>query len=295
MQTSTELTIIIPAFNEVDNLKILLPSLVGHCREKNWRIILVNDGSYDQTKEFLGSYQQEPLLTIIHHKLNRGYGAALKSGIQACNTHYGITMDADGQHSLADAEKLLSLMQERDADMVVGSRQSSKTSYYRGVGKFIIRTLARILMTVPINDLNSGMKLYRTDLAKKYIYLAPDSMSFSDIISLVFINNRHLVLEIPIIVEKRQHGKSTIGIDTAFQTIMEIINIMILFNPMKIFLPLSLLCFVISGIWGVPLLVHGMGLSIGSLLGIVSGALFFLLGLIAEQLSQIRKGQNQSS
>jgi len=204
-------------------------------------------------------------------------------------------MDADGQHSVADIEKLFSLMLDRDADLVVGSRQSSKTSYYRGVGKFIIRTLARILMTVPINDLNSGMKLYRTDLAKKYIYLAPDSMSFSDIISLVFINNRHLVLEIPIIVEKRQHGKSTIGIDTAFQTIMEIINIMILFNPMKIFLPLAILCFTISGFWGVPLLLHGMGLSIGSLLGIVSGALFFLLGLIAEQLSQIRKGQNQSS
>jgi hypothetical protein len=150
-------------------------------------------------------------------------------------------------------------------------------------------------MTVPIHDLNSGMKLYRTDLAKKYIYLTPDSMSFSDIITLIFINNRHLVLETPITVEKRKHGKSTIGIDTAFQTIMEIINIMILFNPMKIFLPLSILCFISTAFWAIPLLFQGMGLSIGSLLGIIAAVIFFLLGLIAEQLSQIRKGQNQSS
>lgn len=296
MDVNNQLTVIVPAFNEARSLLLLLPELVALCDAQNWNIIVVNDGSNDDTRKILGLYDDRARFGAIHHKLNRGYGAALKSGIQACDTTYAVTIDADGQHSLADIEKLLSMLLARDADMVVGSRQNTKTgSYYRGVGKFIIRALAKILMTVPIHDLNSGMKLYRTDLAKKYIYLAPDSMSYSDIITLVFINNRHLVLEIPITVEKRKHGKSTIGIDTAFQTIMEIINIMILFNPMKIFLPLSFVCFIISGFWGIPLLFKGMGVSIGSLLGIISGVIFFLLGLIAEQLSQIRKGQNQSS
>ena len=147
-------------------------------------------------------------------------------------------------------------------------------------------------MTVPIHDLNSGMKIYRTDLAKKYIQLAPDTMAFSDIIALIFINNRHLVLETPIDILKRKHGKSKIGIEAAFHTIMEIINIVILFSPMKIFLPLSLFSLLLAGIWGIPLLMEGRGLSSGSLLGIVSGVIFFVLGLIAEQLSQIRKGQN---
>jgi len=153
----------------------------------------------------------------------------------------------------------------------------------------MIRFLAKVLMTVPIHDLNSGMKIYRTDLAKKYIHLAPDTMAFSDIITLVFINNRHLVLEEPIRIRKRKSGNSTISLQTAFQTIMEIINIVILFSPMKIFLPLSLLCFIITGLWGIPLLIGGRGLSIGTLLGVILGILLFLLGLIAEQLSLIRR------
>ncbi len=114
-------------------------------------------------------------------------------------------------------------------------------------------------------------------------------MAFSDIIALVFINNRHLVLETPIEVRERKHGKSKIGIESAFHTIMEIINIVVLFSPMKIFLPLSLVSFLISAVWGIPLLLAGRGLSTGSLLGIFTGLIFFLLGLITEQLSQIRR------
>ena len=158
-------------------------------------------------------------------------------------------------------------------------------------GKSIIRTLAKVLMTVPIHDLNSGMKVYNTVLVKKYLHLAPDTMAFSDIITLVFINNRHLVLEESIRIRARKFGNSTISLQTAFQTIMEIVNIVILFNPMKIFLPLSLICFIITGLWGTPLLIAGRGLSIGSLLGVIMGILLFLLGLIAEQLSQIRRNQ----
>ena len=106
---------------------------------------------------------------------------------------------------------------------------------------------------------------------------------------------RHLVLETPIDILKRKHGKSKIGIEAAFHTIMEIINIVILFSPMKIFLPLSLLSFFIAGIWELPLLVQGHGVSTGALLGFITGVLLFMLGLIAEQLSLIRRNQGRNS
>jgi glycosyltransferase involved in cell wall biosynthesis len=285
MYPEIQLTVIIPAFNEVENLEVYLPMLISHCRENNWQIILVNDGSRDRTKEYLKNFEQEPILTVIHHKLNRGYGAAIKSGIRECKTEFLITFDADGQHYLEDIEKLSRCLIENDADMVVGSRKGLKSSsHFRGLGKSIIRLIANIMMTVPVHDINSGMKIYRTDLAKKYLYLTTDTMSFSDVITLVFINNRHLVLEEPIRIKKRTTGESTIGFQTAFQTVMEILHIVILFNPMKIFLPLSILCFFITGVWGIPLLLEGRGLSIGSLLGLIMGILLFLLGLIAEQL-----------
>ena len=144
-------------------------------------------------------------------------------------------------------------------------------------------------MKVPVHDINSGMKIYRTDLAKNYIRLAPDTMSYSDIITLIFISNRHLVLEEPIRITPRLKGKSTIGIQTAFQTIMEILNIVTLFSPMKIFLPLAIFCMVAGLAVGIPIAAKGNGVSTGSLLGIFAGIIFFLLGLIAEQLSALRK------
>ncbi len=177
--------------------------------------------------------------------------------------------------------------------MIVGSRKGTKSaSIFRGIGKSLIRMIAKILMTVPIHDINSGMKIYRTDLAQKYLSLTPNSMSFSDIITLCFINNRHLVLEEPIQINPRMKGESTISMETAFQTVMEIINIVVLFNPMKIFLPISILTLLITLAWGVPLIVEERGVSVGTLLGFISAILFFFLGLIAEQLSLIRRNQN---
>ena len=290
MKEENLLTVIVPAYNEAASLPLLLPELVAYCDERRWKIIVVNDGSMDDTRDLLNAFGGQRGFQVIHHKLNRGYGAALKSGLLACDTRYAVTVDADGQHFLEDIDRLLACMTANDADLVVGSRKGSVSrSSYRGIGKSIIRFLAKVLMTVPIYDLNSGMKIFNAALAKKYVHLAPDTMAFSDIISLVFINNRHLVMEEPIRIRERKSGNSTIGLQTAFQTIMEILNIVILFNPMKIFLPLSILCFIITGLWGIPLLIAGRGLSIGSLLGVILGILLFLLGLIAEQLSQIRR------
>jgi glycosyltransferase involved in cell wall biosynthesis len=287
-----QLTVIVPAFNEAENLEIIIPPLLALSRQHTWKIIFVNDGSGDSTRKILEHFPVSDHFRVIHHKLNKGYGAAIKSGISACDTEYCITFDADGQHRLEDIKRLFDSLISRDADMIVGSRKGVKSgSLYRRAGKIIIRFIAKLLMHVPVRDINSGMKVYRTELAKKYIHLVPDTMSFSDIITLIFINNRHLVLEEPITITPRMNGKSTIRVETVFQTIMEILNIVILFNPAKIFLPLSAV-FMITGIAvGLPILLAGHGVSTGSLLGLCAGVFFFLLGLIAEQLSALRKNR----
>ena len=162
------LTVIIPAFNEAQSLPLLLPEVFAYCAGQQWKIIVVNDGSTDGSKEILSHYEKNDSFRVIHHKLNKGYGAALKSGLLACDTKYAVTIDADGQHYLEDIDNLLANMVSHDADVVVGSRKGAVSdSSYRGLGKGIIRTLAKMLMTVPIHDLNSGMKIYDTALAKK--------------------------------------------------------------------------------------------------------------------------------
>jgi glycosyltransferase involved in cell wall biosynthesis len=292
MENPSVLTIVVPAYNEAENLKIVVPDLLELCAQHNWKLIITNDGSKDDTAKVLTTFEAAEHLKVIHHKLNRGYGAAIKSGIIACDTEYLITVDADGQHRKEDILNLFQIALSRDADMVVGSRKGTKAaSVMRAIGKSIIRFTAKLMLTVPVHDINSGMKIYRTALAKRYIHLTPNNMPYSDIITLIFISNRHLVMEVPIKVNDRLKGESTIGIQTAFETLLEIINIIVLFNPMRIFLPVSIVTFLISLAWGIPIILKGNGVSTGALLGFVSALIFFFLGLIAEQLALIRKNQ----
>src|SRR5262245_28393437 len=108
-------------------------------------------------------------------------------------------------------------------------------------------------------------------------------MAFTEFITFTFIYNRILFLKQPLKFHKRLAGKSTIRVRTAFETIMEIVNIVTLFNPMRIFLPLSLFFILVSLGWEIPILILGRGVSVGAMLGFITGLIFFLLGLIAEQ------------
>jgi hypothetical protein len=114
-------------------------------------------------------------------------------------------------------------------------------------------------------------------------------MAFSDIIALIFINQKNLVKEIPITIQARKEGKSTISLITAFNTVEEILNIALLFNPSRIFYPISIVCVIFGILWGIPFLIMGRGVSTGAMLAIITGLLFFAIGLIAQQLSAIRK------
>lgn len=143
-------------------------------------------------------------------------------------------------------------------------------------------------MPLPVTDLNSGFKLYRTELAKRYITVCPDSMAFSDVITLVFLSERNLVLEHPICISPRKLGQSTINIFTAFETVMQVLNIALMFNPLRVFLPVSIFCFIAGLGWGIPIVLLGRGVSVGAMLAIVTGLIFFVLGLLASQLSAIR-------
>lgn len=274
---------------------MFLPQVAEHCLSKGYELIVVNDGSSDRTATIVEEALEGPQLRALHHKVNRGYGAAIKTGVMAATTDLVITIDADGQHSVEDVDKLYQLMCHEDADMVVGSRQGqAASSLYRGLGKSIIRTFAKLLMPISIYDLNSGMKIYRTDLAQRYVRVCPDSMPYSDIIALLFINKRHRVLETPIQVGARLGGVSTINLQTAIQTIFEILHILIMFNPMRLFLPVSLFCLISGVAWGLPIILAGRGISIGSTLAIIAGLILFFLGLIAEQLSLLRKASTEA-
>ena len=282
------LSIVIPAFNEEENLIMRLPSILDFCASNNYKVLVVNDGSTDNTKKCLESSKQNKNLKIINHKVNKGYGAALKSGLANVETTYAITIDADGQHKLDDINKLYNTIIKNNADLVIGKRPKSRG--YRSFGKSLIKIIAKKLIDFKINDLNSGMKIYKTQIVKKYLKLCPDSMAFSDVIALLFLSQKHYVIEVDISIKPREKGQSKINLKTAFETIYEILNIIMLINPIKIFLPISVFFILFGILWGFPILLSNKGVSVGASMLILIGIISFLLGLIAQQISLLRKG-----
>ena len=284
------LTLVVPAFNEAENIPRVLPEMLEFCNQRQWQIILVNDGSSDATASALHRFEDNSNLMVFSHKVNQGYGAALKTGIQKVNTGYVVTLDADGQHKLSDLDVMWEALHAQDADMVIGNRISDKSqNSYRQVGKWLIRKITGLILPLHIRDLNSGLKMYRTSLLQRYLPLCPDSMAFSDIITLIFLNQGQRVIEVPVQVLERAGGTSKISTLTAFETMLEILNIVMLLKPLRIFLPASIFCIAVGILWGIPFIVMGHGVSVGSMLAIVTGMILFMVGLVAEQLSLIRK------
>ena len=289
-QKGQELTVIIPAFNEAAALERHLADWIRLCEQRGWQVIVVDDGSSDASMTILGKYLSIPTLRILRHRRNRGYGAAIKTGIHHAKTPLVATMDADGQHSPEAIDDLFDALLHRDADLVVGSRSSASTSgLYRSIGKSVIRLLARLLFSAKMNDLNSGLKLYRTDLVRALAPFAPSSMAFSEVIVLLHLNANLAVVEVPISPRKRVGGSSTVNTMTAVDTFIEIVNVVMWFRPLKIFLPVSTLLLVGGVLWALPFLAAGRGLSSAALLMFLTGVLLTVLGLIAEQLAWNRR------
>lgn len=285
-----KLTIVIPYYNEGASLKTLVPDLLKFTSDNNCNVIMVNDGSTDDSETFLKSFDFTANFKLLKHKKNKGYGAALKLGIDNAETEYVITFDADGQHCFDDVIKLYRKIIDEDADLVIGSRVSEAGGETaKKFGKYVIRKLSKILIQNEIKDLNAGMKIMRTSLAKRYIKICPDTFAFSDVITLVFVSEKNIVIEEPVKVLPRTNDKSKITINTAFETILEIINITVLFNPLRVFLPISFLFLIVGFLWSLRIVLTGNGVSVGGSLLIVLGILSLLMGLIAEQLSFIKK------
>ena len=256
---------------------------------------MVNDGSEDDSLNVMNQFEDDTL-SCVHNKLNRGYGSAIKTGIRLAKTEYVVTVDGDGQHRIEDIFNLYQVMKETDADMIVGGRfHQENSTLMRGLGKSVIRFFVRLLIKVPIYDINSGMKIYRSELAKKYIRLAPDNMAFSDIMTIVFVYFGRLVKEVPIKINKRIAGKSSINYKTALDTLKEIMFIATVFAPYKFFSSLAILLLLISIAWGLPFIIAGKGVTSATASGILVAVLLWCLGVIAQLISGIRRDLVENS
>ncbi|OQX91142.1 MAG: hypothetical protein B6D58_08840 [candidate division Zixibacteria bacterium 4484_95] len=170
-----KVSIVIPAYNEKAGIESTITELIKFIENKDWEIIVVNDGSTDDTKLRLKSFSQ---ITVIDHPYNKGYGASIKTGINNASGDVIVLFDADGQHDPEDIPRLLDELPYYD--MVTGKRtKGSKQDWLRKPGKFLLGLTANLLTEKKIPDLNCGFRAIKKDVIIDMLELFPDGFSFS--------------------------------------------------------------------------------------------------------------------
>jgi len=285
MNDALKISIVIPAFNEAEGIDSTLNELFEFAKGRDWEIIVINDGSTDNTAEKLNKFDR---IKIINHPYNKGYGAALKTGIRQASGDIVVLFDSDGQHNPQDIPRLLEKIPEYD--MVVGQRtKDSSQDWLRKPGKWILGLVANILSEHKIPDLNSGLRVIKRDIILYMLEIFPDGFSFSTTSTIAFFKLGYNVCYV-LIASRMRIGKSTIRqVKHGPQVLLLILRLISLFSPLRIFLNISLIMFIVGVAYQVEEIIRrGLHIVNGALLLIISAIMIFLFGLVADQLSSLR-------
>lgn len=243
---SEGLSIVVPAYNEKDGCLPVLKQLIATMEdsELEYEIIVVDDGSTDGTSDILR--ELEGAITLISHDRNLGYGASLKTGIR--NSQYDLIAitDADGTYPNERLPELVGMMDGQA--MVVGARigKSVKIPLIRRPAKWAINQLANYLSQTKIPDLNSGLRVMRREVLDKYIRLLPSGFSFTTTITLAMLTNGYPVRFEAIDYEHRSGSSKIKPIRDTLNFIQLIIRTVMYFDPLRIFVPLSVMLLIAS-------------------------------------------------
>lgn len=278
-----DLSVVVPAYNENAGIKVSLDGLIEKFPEAE--IIVVDDGSCDGTfKTIMGRAG----VVAVQHAYNRGQGAALKTGMRLATRKYVAWFDADNEHRTEDLAKCYSCILRENLVAVIGQRTNRSASWLRGAGKWLIRLVGRGLNINAGNDLNCGLRVFRRDAILNYIPLIPDRFSASLVTTLVLLERGYPVAFEPVKTAPRV-GQSTVRLKDGFDAILALVRAVLLFAPMRFFMPLGLGLIGIGGIYSLATaFIRGEGLPLAGGLIVGTGVVFIVVGLVTDQISQLR-------
>jgi len=239
-----KISAIIPAYNEETGIEKVISELTAVLRKNDitFEIIVVNDGSTDRTGEILKDLE----VILLNHPVNRGYGASLKDGIKEARYDNILILDADGTYP-QDAIPALIAKADR-YDMVVGSRTGGSVAIppHRRFPKWLLKKMADYLVGMKIPDLNSGLRIFKKNTALKFFNILPNGFSFTTTITVALLSNNYRVKYIPINYNKRTGKSKFRPIQDTFNLLNLILRTSLYFNPLKIFIPFSLILFLLA-------------------------------------------------
>lgn len=238
---SRGLTIIIPAYNEQHGIAGVIERLRGVMDESDleYELLVVDDGSVDGTAEAARATG----VSVVSHRKNQGYGAALKTGIRHATFDRIAIIDADGSYPPQEIPRLNAALDE--AEMVVGARTGANAAIplIRRPAKWFLTWLASYLTGTKIPDLNSGLRLFKRALAVEFLNLLPSGFSFTTTITLAALNSGYTVEFVQVDYYHRVGRSKIRPIQDTFNFLMLILRMTLIFRPLSVYLPLAAIIF----------------------------------------------------
>lgn len=225
-----ELSIFLPCYNEGENLGKTVKNVVENANRvaEKWELLLVNDGSKDNTLALSESLvAKDKHLRVINHPINRGYGAAIKSGLYGAKYPWITFIDADGQFDFSEIDTFIKTQQETSADLVIGYYRQRQVAFTRKLNTFAWQTVVFLLFGLRVRDIDCGFKLISKNVIDKIPKLESERGAFISSEFLIKAGKHHFkIVEIPVHHYPRRQGVGTgANIDVIIKSFIDLFRL----------------------------------------------------------------------
>jgi len=292
MNIKPEISLLIPACNEAEIIADVVSGVRTALEKLNrpYEILVIDDGSTDET----ALRAQNAGARVISHPYNIGNGAAVKTGIRQAKGDILVMMDGDGQHNPEYIAPMLEKIGRYD--MVVGARTGdSESHFHRDVANSLYNLFASYICKRKIQDLTSGFRAVKAEIARQFVSMLPNSFSYPTTITMGVIHEGYSLTYMPIKTNRRV-GKSKIRlIADGSRFLLIILKIATLLSPMRVFLPVGLAIFLTGVGYGLfRFFVLGSSYGQTSAMLITMSVVVFMVGLVSEQVAQLRYDRSKN-
>jgi glycosyltransferase involved in cell wall biosynthesis len=286
-QEQIGISIIIPAYNEAQAIGEVLEQITGVCNAQkiDFEIIVVDDGSTDRTVEVLESAN----VHLVKHPENRGYGAAIKTGVLSSQYPWILITDADGTYPISQIPRLLEGLDHYE--MIVGARtgQDVNIPLVRRPAKWLLSKLANFMAQTHIPDLNSGFRIFRKTAFQRFVNLFPSGFSLTTTITLALLCNGYAVRYVPVDYYKRKGSSKIRPFRDTYNFFLLVIRTIMYFDPLRIFAPVSLFLLIFGVLFAGYEAYRFENITTTAAIFLFAGLQTGILGLLADLIVKSRR------
>ena len=208
-----ELSVFLPCYDEAQNLPKTVKNVLTNLKRvaEKYELIIVNDGSKDDTRPVAEELAaKDKNIRIVNHPINRGYGAAFKSGLYAAKYAWISFIDADGQFDFSEIDQFITTQHQTAADLVIGYYRKRQVPFFRKLNSFAWQMVVFLLFGLRVRDIDCGFKLISKKVVDTIPKLESERGAFISSEFLIKAKKKgYRIVEIPVTHYPRLKGEGT--------------------------------------------------------------------------------------